>query len=135
MGCDCGSLPAGFPCLLPAASQEQFLRRPKARVSFYGSGHGFEFASAQREKKSHLARDTVERSGVQQHHNEYCWDGTPITALNDLGTGIYLGSQGGLYPNAAAFAPQVLTRRELPSPRAFIPWMEMAIRIPTASTP
>jgi len=31
--------------------------------------------------------------------------GTPITALNDLGTGIYLGSQGGLYPNGSNVRP------------------------------
>ena len=31
--------------------------------------------------------------------------GTPITALNDLGTGIYLGSQGGLYPNGSSVRP------------------------------
>jgi hypothetical protein len=31
--------------------------------------------------------------------------GTPISALNDLGTGTYLGAQGGLYPNGSNVRP------------------------------
>jgi hypothetical protein len=31
--------------------------------------------------------------------------GTPITPLNDLGTGTYLGSEGGLYPNGSNVRP------------------------------